>query len=686
MTDKLLPIAEKILKESIDDQASFREGQWEAISSVVNQRQQLIVVQRTGWGKSLVYFIATRLNRLQNYGLTILISPLLSLMRNQIQQAEKFGLRATRIDSTNSHDHANIEQSILNNEIDLLLISPERLANEKFRDNVWSHIHDKIGLLVVDEVHCISDWGHDFRPDYRRVMSILSELSPNTSVLGTTATANTRVIEDVRSILGDNVEISRGSLMRESLQLYTYPEPRTIAYRLVLLSHLLKSIKGTGIIYCTTIRDCDTVARWLQIEGFDVEAYHSQVKNREDLENRLLNNEVQALAASVALGMGFDKPDLNFVIHFQLPGSIISYYQQIGRAGRGIDNAYIILMHGKEDRDIQEYFINNSFPSIDTILQVAHQFDNDRIFSKRVLENEFNLKRSSADKIIQQLEIEGFIAKTPEGYRKTGRPIPDFVRWEEVTEKRYHELEQMEAFISSQDCLMQFLAGALEDPTYPQQCGRCKSCRSSQSNFVLNQHDYERVQRFLLEGDPIVIDPRKQWAGRNIITPRAKLNHINERGLALSFYNDEGWGKRVKNGKYKDNYFDDDLIAASVNLIESHWSGQIQWVTNIPSTRHPVLVPNFAKSLAKALHLPYVDAIQCYNPYPEQKTRKNSRLKLQNISDAFRIQSGIPYSSVLLVDDMIVSGWSLTLAGWLLREQGVSHVFPFILAKVMGNL
>lgn len=686
MADTLLPIAQTILRDSLGDQASFRDGQWEAISSIVQHRQRLVVVQRTGWGKSLVYFIATRLNRMQNQGLTILISPLLSLMRNQIEQTTKFGLQATRIDSTNSGDHANIEQAILKDEIDLLLISPERLANEKFRDNVWSHTYDKIGLLVVDEVHCISDWGHDFRPDYRRVMNILSELSSNTPVLGTTATANTRVIEDVQSILGEDVQVSRGSLMRDSLQLYTYPEPRTIAYRLVLLSHLLKSIQGTGIIYCTTIRDCEIVAEWLRAEGFDVEAYHSQVKNREDLENRLLNNQVQALASSVALGMGFDKPDLSFVIHFQLPGSIISYYQQIGRAGRGIDNAYIILMHGKEDRDIQEYFINNSFPSIDTMLQVAHQFDNDRIFSKRVLENEFNLKRSSADKIIQQLEIEGFIVKTPEGYRKTGSPLPGFERWEQVTARRYQELDQMEAFLSSQDCLMQFLADALEDPTYPQQCERCKSCRSSQSKFELNQLDYDRAQKFLYDGESVWIEPRKQWAGRNIITSRAKLKHINDRGLALSFYNNEGWGKRVKNGKYRDNYFGDELVTASVKLIDRHWSGQLQWVTNIPSTRHPVLVPNFAKRLAKALHLPYVDAIQCYNPYPEQKTRKNSQLKLQNISDAFRIQSGIPHSSVLLVDDLMVSGWSLTLVGWLLREQNVQQVFPFVLAKVIGNL
>lgn len=685
MADQLLVTAQHALQQSLGADASFRDGQWDAIASVVQHRGNLVVVQRTGWGKSLVYFIATRLNRIQNRGVTILISPLLSLMRNQIQQAEKFGLHAVRIDSTNPDEHAEIERALVNDQVDLLLISPERLANDKFRTNVWSHIRQSVGLLVVDEVHCISDWGHDFRPDYRRVMHILSELPTNTPILGTTATANTRVIEDVQSILGDDVQVSRGSLMRTSLQLYTYPEPRTIAYRLVLLSHLLKSIKGTGIIYCTTIRDCELVAQWLQSEGFAVQAYHSRVENREKLEQQLLNNQVKALVASVALGMGFDKPDLSFVVHFQLPGSIIGYYQQIGRAGRGIDNAYVILMHGLEDREIQEYFINTAFPSLQVITRVADEFANGRVFTLRAMETELNLTRSNANKIIQQLEIEGFIDKTSEGYRANGNPMPDFDRWSQVTSKRYEELAQMEAFIASEDCLMRFLADALEDPTYPQQCEKCKICRSLNSNFELNPQDHERAQHFLLEGEPNTIDPRKQWAGRNIITPKAKLQHLNESGLALSFYNDEGWGKRVKHGKYQQNHFDDDLVAAAEKLIRVHWQGQIQWVTNIPSTRHPVLVSNFAKRLAAALQLPYVDAIQCYNPYPEQKTMQNSQLKLQNIADAFRIKPDIPQTPVLLVDDLIVSGWSLTLTGWLLREQHVEQVFPFALAKVMGN-
>lgn len=684
MVDKT--VAEAILQDLLGEQAQFREGQWGAISAVVNQRQNLVVVQRTGWGKSLVYFIATRLNRQLNRGLTVLISPLLSLMRNQIESATQFGLRAERIDSTNRDDHPTIIASLLRQEIDILLISPERLGNEAFRTNVWSHIRQDVGLLVVDEVHCISDWGHDFRPDYRRVLHILEELSSDTAILGTTATANTRVIEDVKIILGKDVQVSRGSLMRDSLQIYTYPDIQTTAYRLVLMAHLLRSIQGTGIIYCTTTRDCEIVARWLQNEGFAVEAYHSNVADREGLEQKLLQNQVKALVASVALGMGFDKPDLSFVVHFQLPGSIISYYQQIGRAGRGIDNAYIILMRGQEDREIQEYFIETAFPNVETMNAVARYFLTTGEVKRSEIELQFNLRQTTATKVLQHLEIEGFIEKVGSTYQRVRDSLPDFGRWAGITGQRYQELEQMETFARTQNCLMRFLADALEDPTYPQNCERCKNCKLWQSNFELNETEYQRAQKYLLEGDPIWINPRKQWARRNIITPKAKLIHLNEPGLSLSFYNDDGWGKRVKQGKYSDTYFDDQLVNASAELIRQHWTGQFKWVTSVPSPRRQSLVSDFARRLSQELNLPYVDSVVCVNPYPEQMTMQNSHLQLQNIADAFEVQATVKQSPVLLVDDIVDSGWSLTLVGWLLREQGVPQVFPFVLAKAMGKL
>lgn len=681
----LLSRTEKILKEALGESASFREGQWEAIHSITQPGKQLIVVQRTGWGKSLVYFIATRLNRERNRGMTILISPLLSLMRNQIDQASKFGLKAVRIDSTNHDEHPKLEQAILANEVDVLLISPERLSNEAFIQNVWVKIRQNIGILVIDEVHCISDWGHDFRPDYRRVMHIWDELPESASLLGTTATANSRVIEDIRSIIGGSIKVSRGSLMRKSLRLYTYPEPQSTAYRLVLTSYLLTHIEGTGIIYCTTIRDCEIVARWLQEKGFAVEAYHSKSKNREELEAKLINNELKALVASVALGMGFDKPDLSFVIHFQLSGSIISYYQQIGRAGRGIENAHVILMHGTEDREIQEYFITSAFPPIETVLKVAQHFTTHQMLTRHELQVEFNLSKGTAEKMLQHLEIEGFITETTQAYTWSGGDIPDFQRWAAITQQRFQELAQMEAFIASPTCLMRFLADALEDPTHPEKCGRCKNCRSAQSKFAINELEFKQAQTFLLHGDPIWIDPRKQWPRRDMVTSQAKLAHTNERGVALSFYNDDGWGKWVKEGKYTQGRFNDELVMASANLIREHWDGQLQWITNIPSCRHPLLVSDFAKRLAESLGLPYIDALACTRDYPEQKTMQNNYLQIKNLEGAFTIKSEIPMTSVLLVDDIVDSGWSLTLSGWMLRERGVEKVYPFVLAKATGK-
>src|SRR5258708_6482515 len=361
-------LAESWLVQVLGPQAHFRDGQWEAIEALVIKRQRVLVVQRTGWGKSLVYFLATRLTGELGAGGTVLISPLVSLIGNKITFAAQWGVTAETINSDNSDEHAQIEAHLLAGEIDLLLISPERLANDRFQRDVWSKLAARIGMLVIDEAHCISDWGHDFRPNYRRIMRLLDEIPAATPILGTTATANSRVVADVAEILGAQMNIQRGPLTRESLLLYVYPEPMSAATRLTLLSHLMKHIQGSGIIYCTTTRDCRIVADWLQAQGHNIKPYYADVEesgseSRAALETQLMDNRVKALVSSVALGMGFDKSDLHFVIHYQLPGNIISYYQQIGRAGRGIDRAHIVLMHGPGDEDIQRYFIDSAFPT-----------------------------------------------------------------------------------------------------------------------------------------------------------------------------------------------------------------------------------------------------------------------------------------------------------------------------------
>ncbi|MBI1256185.1 MAG: RecQ family ATP-dependent DNA helicase, partial [Chloroflexi bacterium] len=420
MSDTLRQQAEKWLRQSLGDQAQFRDGQWEAIEALVTKRQRVLVVQRTGWGKSLVYFLATRLLRAQGAGVTILISPLLSLMRNQIDSAAQYGLKAATLNSDNSDDHAAIEQDLLNGRIDLLLISPERLANDRFQAQVWTKLRQRVGLLVVDEAHCISDWGHDFRPNYRRIMGLLEEIPAQTPVIGTTATANDRVVADVAEILGAGINIQRGSLTRESLSLYVYPDPLDTATRLTLLSHLLRTIPGSGIIYCTTTRDCRLVADWLQSEGLNAKPYYADVEaaqneDRAALEQQLMNNQVKALVSSVALGMGFDKSDLHFVIHFQLPGNIISYYQQIGRAGRGIDKAYIILMHGPGDEDIQRYFIDTAFPTPQQVSEVIDAL-HAKPKSRFDLQRDVNARLSVLEKIVTHLEVEEIIEKRESAY------------------------------------------------------------------------------------------------------------------------------------------------------------------------------------------------------------------------------------------------------------------------------
>lgn len=675
------------LKETLGQDAQFREGQWQAIEALVEKKQRVLVVQRTGWGKSLVYFIATRLLRQQGAGPTVLISPLLSLIRNQINSAAQWGLSAQSLNSTNSDEHGQIETALLDNQIDLILISPERLANDRFQADVWVKLRHKVGMLVVDEAHCISDWGHDFRPNYRRIMRLLGEIPPQTPIIGTTATANNRVVADVAEILGAQLNIQRGPLTRDSLRLYVYPQPMDAAQRLILLSHLLKHLSGSGIIYCTTTRDCRLVTEWLQNEGFNVKAYFADVEevqseNREDLENQLIHNQVKALVSSVALGMGFDKSDLHFVIHFQLPGNIIGYYQQIGRAGRGIDQAHIILMHGPGDEDIQQYFINNAFPTptqVHEVIRVLQQGPHTRA----ELQQKVNVRVSTLEKILTHLEVEQIVEKYEGDYVLVkGDTAPDYRRWEAVTQTRYTELAHMKDYLDEQGCLMSFLAKALDDPAPIKHCGRCKNCTGAQSKFHAEVTDIQRAQTFLRQGKPLLFEPRKRWPGRSKEFPKVTDIRINQAGVALCNYYDEGWGIRVREGR-ANNHYTDDLVEASATVLLVYWEQagiQVRGVIPVPSLRRPTLVPDFATRLAQALKLPYAAVIQHQIQHPPQAELHNSFQQARNVLSRFIVATSLKGNPVLLVDDIADSKWTLTVLGDLLQRHGSGSVFPFVLA------
>lgn len=355
--------------------AIFRDGQEDAIRHIVEGRGRLLVVQKTGWGKSFVYFIATKLLQDAGAGPALLISPLLALMRNQIAAAKRMGVRAATINSDNINEWGQVEAQLAHKAVDILLISPERLANERFRTHVMAGIAAQISLLVIDEAHCISDWGHDFRPHYRLLERIVKTMPPNLRLLATTATANNRVMEDLAAVLGPNLDVSRGDLNRSSLTLQTIRLPSQ-AERLAWLAEQLTMLQGHGIIYTLTVRDSDQVADWLKTRGFNVEAYTGETGDRrEALEQALLNNQVKALVATTALGMGYDKPDLSFVIHYQMPGSVVAYYQQVGRAGRALDFAYGVLLSGREESDITDWFIRSAFPTRREVADVLNALE-----------------------------------------------------------------------------------------------------------------------------------------------------------------------------------------------------------------------------------------------------------------------------------------------------------------------
>jgi ATP-dependent DNA helicase RecQ len=620
-------------------------------------------------------------------------------MRNQIEAAERIGIRAKTINSTNRDDWSHIEQDLRKDRIDLLLISPERLANDSFRENVLSQIAARVGLLVVDEAHCISDWGHEFRPDYRRIAQVLEALPGNIPVLATTATANDRVVADVASQLGDAIDVVRGPLRRDTLKLQniTLPSP---AARMAWLARVIPSLPGSGIVYTLTKRTAERVAEWLCLNDIRAQAYHAGIDKtdatetnlREELEQRLLRNEVKVLVATVALGMGFDKADLGFVIHFQRPASVVHYYQQVGRAGRAIEEAFGVLLHGAEDDDIADYFFRSAFPpqaDVDQILTVLRGVDGG--LSVPELEARLNLRRSQLKKALKYMSVEPSapITKIESKWNATAASHTysiDQRHIDAILDIRKQEQAEMQRYMEHRGCLMQFLAEALDDPQAGP-CGICAGCKRQPLLSPEVDHDLANKAAVFLKRSHQSLLPRKQWPPHGALPTYGFTGNIGDdlgamEGRVLSLWRDAGWGLLVEAGKYETHRFDDELVRACVDMVHQ-WGPEPapEWVTCIPSLERPDLVPEFAQRLASALGLPFRASLRKVVANKPQKEMENSFQQARNLDGVFAVDpASIDPSPCLLVDDIVDSRWTMTVGASLLRQAGCEAVFPVALA------
>ena len=690
--------AQRHLSALAGEDAVLREDQWTAIAALVADRRRVLVVQRTGWGKSAVYFVATALLRAQGSGPTVIVSPLLALMRNQIAAAGRAGIRAVTINSTNIDEWQRVFAEVSRGAVDVLLLSPERLNNPDFRDNVLPQLAATCGLLVVDEAHCISDWGHDFRPDFRRLRRLLPELPDGIPVLATTATANARVVDDVADVLGlrqgapDDVLVLRGSLDRDSLHLGVLELPTT-AYRLAWLAENLDTLSGSGIIYTLTVAASQEVAGYLRERGFSVAAYSGQTEQTERLaaEDDLINNRVKALVATSALGMGFDKPDLGFVIHFGAPASPIAYYQQVGRAGRGVDRAQVILLPGPEDQAIWDYFVSVGFPAEEHVRKALRTLAAEGApMSTAALETRVELSRSRLETMLKVLDVDGAAKRVRGGWIATGAEWQyDADRYRNVARVRHDEQRAMREYQTTTTCRMRFLRTQLDDPG-ALDCRRCDNCGGLTLAAEVGEETVAAAASVL--GRPgVAFGPRRMWPsampGLGIeVRGKVAATDLAETGRVIARLTDLGFGSRLRPllaAQAADTPVPDDLVKASVQVLASwDWAQRPAAVVRVGSVRRPRLIADLASRLAQLGRL--TDLGQITHVRPSSTARTNSALRLREVWNAYEMPSALAAQltgqPVLLVDDFIDTGWTFTVVSRLLRLAGAAQVFPFALA------
>lgn len=663
--------ANNIVKQLYGENANFREGQYEAIESVFTHKRTL-VVQRTGWGKSLIYFISTKLMKETTNSPTIVISPLLILMKNQIEMANKLGLTAVALNSKSNKKE--IIELWKNNKLDIIFITPETLFNELIQKELPNL---SIGLFVIDEAHCISDWGHDFRLEYFKLSEIIKILPQNVPLLATTATATNRVINDLKNQLGENLYISRGPLTRKSLNIQVLNLDTKVEKYAFILENINK-LPGSGIIYCLTKWDCEKLAKFLQKNGIKALPYHSKLDETETIitENYFKENKIKVIVATTKLGMGYDKSDINFVIHLHMPQNIVSYYQQIGRAGRSLNKAYIFLLKGTEDEKIIDHFIDSAFPTEKeetTIYQVIENADDG--LRKNEIFSQVNLKRGRIEKTLTFLENDKYIFKSESKYYTTPKVFNyNQYHYQQITEIRLKEKQKMIDLTKTTYCYSKYIVNALDDYS-GNNCGKCSNClQKNIIDFTISKETIDISKKYLLKELYEITPRKKDEYSKNLL-------YINEIGICLSKYGDYGYGQMVEEDKYNSTKYREELINRSAEvlkekLIDKH---NIKYITYIPSTRNNK-VELLANEIATKLNIICLDIFE-KNNCDSQKNMENSFFQSSNAKENYKIKANFkPVDKIIIIDDIVDSKWTLTWCGYYLKEQGVKEVYPFTLS------
>ena len=672
MSESAAALARTIAAVAGPDARPF-EDQVRAVEELVEHRNRVLVVQATGWGKSAVYWAATTALRELGNGPTLVVSPLLALMRDQITAASRAGLRAATINSTNVDDWSGVLDELRSGRLDVLLISPERLANPGFAAQLPALLGE-CGLLVIDEAHCVSDWGFDFRPDYQRLTRTLLQLAPDTPVLATTATANQRVTVDVAAQLGAETITLRGSLARASLRLAVVPGLSTLeGYAWV--AEALRMLPGSGIVYVLTVAETERLTAFLVDQRLVVAAYSGQSDNREILEGRLRRNEIKALVATSALGMGYDKPDLAFCIHLGSPASPVAYYQQVGRAGRALDDAIAVLVPGPPDERIWEYFATSGIPTDEQVERILDALG-DGPQSLGGVEAATGIRRGRLETLLKILAVDEVVTKSRDGWEATGKSwYFDEQKWSELRRVRAAEADLMRRYAHGEGCLMEFLQRALDDPD-PRPCGRCSVCdgRLPAPGTRPSSKLVEAARRFF-RGLDVVIEPRKLWVS-GLAGRKGKIAGVGP-GRALAFADDPAWGDLLRVLWQRDAPAPPEVLDGLVQVLV-RWSASWQRpvaVVAMPSRRFPLLVGSLAEQVARVGRLPLVDALGVSGPPPTAGAA--SAVRARDLLARTSVRYGVSFDGpVLLVDDTVRTRWTVTVASALLAQVGASQVMP----------